>query len=194
MSTDPIPAVLAELKRLKENTVEPKCPLCSARVGRPKCMFELDPEECPRHDLAMVWRMKVKKYEDTLRNHADALIDAAEERDELLRREAIMHDFAERECGHSTVSSQPWQSAIMIEMENLRRYLADARRVIAWWETHTKGPVITEGDSCNTSMSLDELLRVREEIVRVASRSLQGKDKPEPPRCHGTCGDAECEP
>jgi len=34
--------------------IEPECPECHARVGRPKCLFELG-SACPRHALREAW-------------------------------------------------------------------------------------------------------------------------------------------
>lgn len=35
---------------------EPKCPECGVSALRPKCLHELPPDECPRHEVARKWR------------------------------------------------------------------------------------------------------------------------------------------
>ncbi len=50
------------LKRIEENAdkeirvLEPTCPECGVGVDRPKCPWDLDPSQCPRHSLADLWR------------------------------------------------------------------------------------------------------------------------------------------
>ncbi len=34
---------------------EPKCPGCGAGVLRPKCLYEFDPVDCPRHKTRYDW-------------------------------------------------------------------------------------------------------------------------------------------
>lgn len=41
--------------------VEPECPACHAGVDRPKCLFELAPDECPRHKVREAWGMHKRK-------------------------------------------------------------------------------------------------------------------------------------
>ncbi len=41
--------------------IEPRCPECDSLVSRPKCMWELSPRDCPRHDLADEWRARKRR-------------------------------------------------------------------------------------------------------------------------------------
>lgn len=41
--------------------IEPKCPECGAKVGRPKCLFELGPAGCPRFDLMDEWQERKRR-------------------------------------------------------------------------------------------------------------------------------------
>jgi len=59
--------------------VEPKCPAeCGASVGRPKCMWELPPDQCPRHSIAQEWRIHARALESTAFTDITDLIETLE--------------------------------------------------------------------------------------------------------------------
>jgi hypothetical protein len=43
--------------------VEPTCPDCGAKVDRPRCMMDLDPSACPRHELRDTWLEEKKAWD-----------------------------------------------------------------------------------------------------------------------------------
>jgi hypothetical protein len=46
---------------------EPKCSGCGAGIARPKCMFELSPVDCPRHEQRREWEQKMRREESEAR-------------------------------------------------------------------------------------------------------------------------------
>lgn len=40
---------------------EPKCSGCNVGVCRPKCFFELNPVDCPRHEQKREWEAKIRE-------------------------------------------------------------------------------------------------------------------------------------
>jgi len=60
----------SKLREALKLFVEPKCPAsgCGVGVDRSKCMFELDPSDCPRHDVRAEWQKQVRLgYRNTAR-------------------------------------------------------------------------------------------------------------------------------
>lgn len=55
------PEKLAEQKRINDNA--PSCSSCGANVMRPKCLFELNPADCPRHEQRDKYLATVKVRE-----------------------------------------------------------------------------------------------------------------------------------
>lgn len=47
--------------------IEPSCPSCGLKVGRPKCAWEYS--DCPRHDLNNEWRKAMREDPTNHRFH-----------------------------------------------------------------------------------------------------------------------------
>lgn len=48
----------------------PACPDCHSIVTRPHCLFDLPPDQCPRHSLREDWRRRQQAAIEKRRTHA----------------------------------------------------------------------------------------------------------------------------
>lgn len=70
---------------------EPSCPLpgCGVGVLRLKCLHELSPDECPRHELSLKWSRAVRKLAHNLRSDKVGTLKAIlAAHDEAIKRTA----------------------------------------------------------------------------------------------------------
>ena len=54
-------AMLNEHAALKRALIPPKCPECGSGIDRPKCLFELPPDRCPRREVKREWLTERRK-------------------------------------------------------------------------------------------------------------------------------------
>ena len=78
-------------------TQEPKCPMsgCGAAVMRPKCLFDLTPDDCPRHGLAIAYRKKYLCPECSHQKHVGVCVKCAE----WIAKNPTLSPL--RKCGHT---------------------------------------------------------------------------------------------